>query len=271
MGSARALACKGRRRAGPCATRIRIRMILDAPIPFAEALGRLLQQRVMPTTMSSVELRDLAASIRQRSFFSARTPFESLLQDYKKRVTELANGERDIATQRLGIKKTLKEIGYSPDPEERGTIKDLSSDARIDLVLRTNTQAAQGYGQWRQGMDADVLDEFPAQELYRLEVRKEERDWSVRWLAACRAVGDAAAIRAWADTGRMVARKDSPVWQALGAGAGGFDSDALGSPYPQFAFNSGMDIRDVDRADAMTLGLIDRGEQVRPQFQGFEL
>ncbi len=70
------------------------------------------------------------------------------------------------------------------------------------------------------------------------------------------------------ESGRMVARKDSPIWQALGDGAGGFD-DTLGTPYPPFAFGSGMGVEDVDRDTAMSLGLIDRDSQVTPQDRGF--
>jgi hypothetical protein len=67
----------------------------------------------------------------------------------------------------------------------------------------------------------------------------------------------------------MVARKDSGVWQALGDGAGGYDSDALHNPYPPFAFNSGMDVQDVDRQDAVELGLLEEDDQVVPQDQAF--
>lgn len=52
----------------------------------------------------------------------------------------------------------------------------------------------------------------------------------------------------------MIALKNSDVWDRLG------DSntfpDALGNPYPPFAFNSGMDVADVSRAEAERLGVI---------------
>ena len=52
----------------------------------------------------------------------------------------------------------------------------------------------------------------------------------------------------------MVARKDSPVWDKIGDGAGGY-RDTLGNPYPPFAFNSGMDWEDVDIDTADGLGI----------------
>ena len=52
----------------------------------------------------------------------------------------------------------------------------------------------------------------------------------------------------------MVALKSSPIWQALGDGAGGY-RDTLGNPYPPFAYNSGLDWSDVDAEECAELGL----------------
>ena len=76
-------------------------------------------------------------------------------------------------------------------------------------------------------------------------------DWPQRWEAAARAVGFEGVSR---DYGRMVALKGSPVWQALGEGAGGF-RDTLLNPYPPLAFNSGMGWEDVAREECDELGL----------------
>lgn len=264
-------------------------MTISSPVPFREALRRLDDRKVMPTALGTREIQDLDRRITQSAFFSARNLLTDYLQGAKDRIREILNpvtmkladrvtsenpeglvtvGKND-ATVRLELRQLLKDNGYAPDLEDRGTVKDFSSHARLQLVIRTNVQIAQGYGYWLQGQDQAVLDEYPVSELFRAEERKEERDWSARWLAAAREVGDADAIRAFGETGRMVARKDSPVWQALGDGAGGYDSDALHNPYPPFAFQSGMDVMDVSRAEAMEMGLIDRDSQVTPQQQEF--
>ena len=258
-------------------------MVLSSPIPFAEALQRSAVRAILPTDLRSAELRRLGAQVLERSFFSARTALENVLEEYKtgiERILEPRTETRedgtpvtrgmDRASLRLQIKELLDRSGYEPDPEKRGGIEDLSSDKRIDLVIQTNTEIAQGYGYWRQGQDETLLDQWPASELFRAEARKMERDWGTRWLDAAREAGDDAAVRAYGQTGRMVARKDSGVWQALGDGAGGYE-DTLGAPYPPFAFSSGMDVRDVDRDDAVGLGLIDRDAQVEAQRAGFEL
>ena len=98
----------------------------------------------------------------------------------------------------------------------------------------------------------------PAWELIRHGQRRVPRDWPARWKSAGDAVGWVGASR---DFGRMVALKDSPIWQALGNGVGGYD-DALGNPYPPFAIGSGMNWLGVDRRDCIKMGLI--GERDQP-------
>ncbi len=61
-------------------------------------------------------------------------------------------------------------------------------------------------------------------------------------------------------TGRMIARRDSPIWLALGELDGG-----LGNPYPPFAFGSGMGVRDIAYSMAVQLQLVKPGEQIEPQ------
>ena len=97
----------------------------------------------------------------------------------------------------------------------------------------------------------------PAWELLRYGQRKVPRDWAARWKAAGDSVGWIGAVR---DFGRMVARKDSPIWQALGDGAGGY-KDTLGNPFPPFAFSSGMAWAGVERDECEKLGIVAPGEQ----------
>lgn len=242
---------------------------------------------IMPTSLTSAELRELDAAVRRQSFFSAQTMLTDLLGKYKEdigsRLNPVTEPREDRITAdnpqgnvttglskpyaRLDIKDLIKALDYAPAPGEEGTIQDLSSDARINLVLDTNTELAQGAGRFIQMNDPDVIDEFPCQELYRLSVPKggieAERDWEERWNAAADESGDDDAAQCLADNGRMVARKDSPIWDSLGNGAGGYE-DSLGNPYPPFAFNSGMWVQSVSRDDAEDLGLIKPGQVAEP-------
>jgi hypothetical protein len=211
---------------------------------------------IMPTTGRTFDLQQLDPAIKRRAAFSARTTSVGLLQKYRDLEDGLLTGQLDQATARLNIKQMLAEMGYMPDPEQIGTLQDLSSDSRIDLKLETDVQTAQGYGWDLQGQDPDVLDEWPAQELYRAfgpKDPKNERDWAARWERAGGQFFD----------GRMIALKNDPIWDRIGS-PDLFD-DALGNPWPPFAFNSGMDVRDIDRDEAVALGLIDADTQIFPK------
>jgi hypothetical protein len=91
------------------------------------------------------------------------------------------------------------------------------------------------------------------------------RDWPERWDDARIATIAEGSTDAY--TGRMVALKNHPIWQALGDGAGGY-RDTLGNPWPPFAFRSGMGVIEVSRDDAMDLGLIDETTQIPPEDLG---
>lgn len=247
-------------------------MLFDAPMNLTAAIKILAAKDLLPTALDSAGLRQLDAGLRRQSLFSARTTNEYLLQLYKEKLTGLlrpqpAPGETTTqfssADVRASIKEFLSAIGYQPETGQRGTLQDLASDARINLVVDTNRELAQGAGWFIQGNDPAALDAFPAQELTRVVNTKVHRNWSDRWQIAARAAGDTDALRVLGTTGRMMARKDSPVWEQLGS-SDNFD-DALDNPFPPFAFNSGMDVRDIGYREALDLALVKPGEPVRPQ------
>ncbi|HXI73456.1 MAG TPA: hypothetical protein VNN22_24195 [Verrucomicrobiae bacterium] len=257
--------------------------MIDTLHPFTAAVRANEVKSALPSDLSSAELRTLDAAVKRKSFISARTMLTDLLDQYKFDVESIINPKTEQRADRVtpenpegnvttglnqayarqGIKDLLRGLGYAPEPGEAGTLKDLSSNPRINLVLKTNTELAQGAGRFIQMNNPDVLDQFPAQELVRFEQRMKVRDWEARWAAAADESGDEDAAKCLEDSGRMVALKDSEIWQALGDGAGGYD-DTLGNPYPPFAFNSGMWVQSVSRSDAEELGLIDPGEKAEP-------
>ena len=120
----------------------------------------------------------------------------------------------------------------------------LLNDDYFNLIINQNVESVQGYGQHLQSLQ--VIDAYPAQELYRLEDRDEPRDWESRWSAAGGTFYD----------GRMVALKGDAVWTAI---------SAFQTPWPPYDFNSGMWVKDVDRNDAIALGLMPTTEQGTPK------
>jgi hypothetical protein len=250
-------------------------MLLATPVPPREALASLARRDIMPTSMGTAQLQQLGRDTQLDSFYSAQTMLSDLLDGYKERVGRMLNPLQIIrdgqpvnvgltqAYARQDIQDLLRDLGYKPNADERGTLLDLSSDARINLVLQTNVQMYQGEGWWLQGQDAAILDEFPAQELFRAEARAHERDWLARFRLAGAQTGDPIGT-GWAITsdGRMIALKNHDIWNKLGDP--NLFSDGLNLPWPPFAFRSGMNVRDVDRDTTEQLGLIQPAQRIQP-------
>ena len=229
-------------------------MIYNAPMPFEEALDAAEVRGLLPTTGRTADLRALRGDITRRAMFSATVSIASRLQAMADGVQGVLAGTGDQATAALSLKQLLDREGYQPDPEKAGGLEDLSSLARRRLIIETNVATAKGYGWREQGMQADVLDEYPAQELFRAfgpDDASKQRNWAQIWI-------DAGGV---SYGGRMIALKTDPVWRRLGKIAPG----GLGNDYPPFAFNSGMDVRDIARDEAEQLGLIDAGTELFPQ------
>ena len=205
---------------------------------------------LLPTSMGSEEIRrNVAADILRRSVFSARMESARYLARVREVCAQMLEGRISQADARNVLGGILERMGLSP--QDGGGLANPASIRRLDLIVETQTQMAASVAQLQEQTPA-VTAMWPAWELTRLEGRAMPRgDWPQRWDAAGRAVGFDGVSR---DYGRMVALKSSPIWQALGDGAGGF-RDTLGNPYPPFAYGSGMGWVDVTREECEALGL----------------
>lgn len=243
-------------------------MIIDYTDLPSDASQVFALKKILPTELSSDELRELAAAVRNQSFFSARTADEYLLQKYYEKIGGILNPsdkDGEATTQfspayvRAAIKKFLDEAGYQPSTEDAGTLRDLSSDARINLVVETNVQLAQGQANWMSNQNRVLLDLWPGQELFRAAFREQPRQWLMRWRLAGAQTGDPIGT-GWTITPdeRMIALKNHGIWNWIGSSA--LFPDALDVLWPPFAFNSGMWVRDVDRAETERIGLLQKGQ-----------
>lgn len=215
---------------------------------------------LLPTDLGSDEAREqLAADILRRSIFSARMEDLRHLAVIRDVCADVAAGAINQATARERLLASLARMGHSP--HDGGGISNPASIKRLDLIIDTQRQMAASVAKIAAETPA-TLEEWPAQELTRFVDRAAPRaDWHARWQAAGDSVGwegaakDAGGFPDW----RMVALKGSPIWAALGNGAGGY-RDTLGNPFPPFAYGSGLAWADVSRDEAIELGLIDPGE-----------
>lgn len=219
---------------------------------FAAATAR----GILPTWMGTAELAELEAALKERAVFSARTTNALYLESLRDRISRLlADGyEGDQAQLRLELKQIITALGYNPEtgfpgdaalgiPSARaGSLQDLSSDRRINLILDTQLELMAGKGQQQRGLSAEALDLFPSWELVRVKPARFPRDWFTRFeQAGGRVLEDAEGRK------RLVAHKSDDVWSALGDSA--LFRDALGVSHPPFAFGSGMAWQAIDSAE----------------------
>ena len=238
------------------------------PMTIFDAARSAGARSAMETTLGTAGLREKGMQILARAVFTARGSNAIFASRLKQIINSMAAGDTSEGQARTAIWECLKALGYMPEggfpdappgevpPAVAGSLQDLSSFQRRDLIVRTQIDLMRGAGQQTRGQTPDRLRQFPAWELVRVGTSKAPRHWggvemggpkdaltSPRWTIAG---GRLAA-------GKMVAFKGDPVWGELGHYEN-FD-DALGVDHPPFAFNSGMGWREVGAAEAERLGV----------------
>lgn len=255
-------------------------MALLIPNPYGSTISaafKLARERgIFPTWMGTVEIRELKRAVKEHAVFSARTTNAVYLDELKQRIERyLANGyDGDQAKLRLELKDILTRMQYDPvtgfpgdeklgiPPARAGSLQDLSSDRRINLILDTQLKLMAGKGQEQQGLSEAALDLFPAYELIRIEARRVPREWLKDWETAAENVDWQGVSKDAFKQGRMIALKTSPIWAAVGSSA--LFPDALDVSHPPFRFGSGMGWEVKDRETALRWGLDVEGETHAP-------
>lgn len=202
----------------------------------------ILQKALVGSNLDSSLWNQIQAGFRNRAFFLSRVAEVNILAAMRERVAKYAEGETDLSKIRMMIRDDLRRANYAPEPGQANTIHDLFSQARLDVIIKTNVAQARGYMQYAEGMSPGAFAAFPAQEFTRIRHSNTPRkDWPQRWAkAGGKTYG-----------GRMIALKDDPVWERL---------SVFGNPFPPFDWGSGMGVLDVDRKTAIQLGLVSDDE-----------
>ena len=186
-------------------------------------------------TMHNELLADLAMERDETGRFRSRSTF----------VTKVRSMVAGLRNEAGGLRADLgdRADGRIGDPR---SLTDLASRARAGLIYDMAVRSSAGYARWQTDNDPDILDAFPAQELIRILPRLKHRDWPAKW-------EDEGGVLL--DGDRMVALKTDPIWMKI---------SRFGTPWPPFDYGSGMGLRDLDREEAETLGLIQPGDRMKP-------
>lgn len=223
---------------------------LTEPAPFEEAVERLEERTPIASALRTLEWSAVPQALRDRAFFSARVEDANLLGEMRDRIQKALELDPTEAFEDRAkfVSRIRQTLGAAPG--DSGALTDISSRRRLELIYDMNVEEAYEAGRYRAGQQSAILYAFPARELVRIESRQEPRAWRTRWQTA--------GGQFYAD--RMIARKDSPIWRAI---------SRFGRPYPPFDFGSGMGVEDVEREEAIELGVIAPDETPEPEIPGY--
>lgn len=223
--------------------------------PIADAVKRISAKTPVGTALRSKQLEALPLALRERAQLSARVESARILSQIQRSLEQNLRAIGDgavMSRERFAAKLfdvAKEELGDAP---REGGLQDIRSVGRARLIYDMQTRQAYGHAQWKLDTDPENLNAAPAQEFFRAEPRiKPREDWPERWAAAGGRVYG----------GRMIALKTDPVWAEL---------SRFKTPWPPYDYNSGMDVRDVYRDEAESLGLVQPGQRLEAtQVQDF--
>jgi phage gp29-like protein len=247
-----------------------------APTSLTDAIELLDAKTPVGSILRSRDWLRVPLALRQRAQFSAGVESIKVLQRIQDSLSAAINLEREAqradgtspGIYKMDRQKFIADIrelamreGLLPIEDEKiGTLQDITSEIRLDLIFRTQMGMAQGFAFWKRGMNTDILDGWPAQEFVRIRAVRVPRDWDPRWIDAAQAVGDEGALYVFQKWGLMVALKTSEIWTAL---------SVFGTPWAPFDFNSGKGLAERDREAAVKLGLIGPDQLLEPIDKSF--
>jgi hypothetical protein len=227
------------------------------PRPFEAAVDLVGARTPIGSAMTSAEWQDVPVALRLRAFFSSEVENVRFLQRGRDLIDDFLSGvleeiEPGVTMLKLGSRAEfidqMREFaiaeGMGPfDDATKGGLKDITSERRLGLIFDTQTRQANDYGYWRQGMDPDVLDAFPAQRFIRVREVKQERESHQKFE-------------------NQVYLKTDPIWAKV-------INEDFGVPWGPWAWGCGHDVEDVGRPETEEMGLIDPGQELQPDVKDF--
>lgn len=232
--------------------------------PISDAVAKLSSRTPVGSTLRSADWERVPVEIRERAQFSARVENARVMDRIQKGLTDIlthtkdANGVVEDRSRFIAeLAKLAEAEGLRPtDPALIGTIQDITSERRAELILKTQTEQAYNYARHKRGSSGPLLRAAPAQELVRIRNSREKRRWVDVWranggktFAGSPSIGGA--LQDGAGGVRCIALKGDPIWARI---------SRFGTPWPPFDFGSGVGVTNITRTEAIRLGLVAKGE-----------
>jgi hypothetical protein len=237
---------------------------------------------IITTQLTRQQMQAIQDALRKYTGQVSAAKLKEILDGIKGDLTNLLNPQQQA---RAGMEQTVT-VGMNSATFDSSLAALLQKNGieaiaeQIAFTRKIATEVAQGAGNYVRANAADTVEAYPGWELLRVYdrmvprgfkigpkgelVEDPEDAWPARWRAAAEGLDDEDAIIGTLETtGRMIALKNSDIWQRLGDGAGGYD-DTLGNPFPPFAFNSGFDVNEVSDKECVDFGLLGVNEQAEP-------
>lgn len=235
--------------------------------PISDAVAKLSSRTPVGATLRSEEWERVPVEIRERAQFSARIENARVLDRVQKGLTDILSQTRDangVIEDRsrfiAELAKLAEAEGLRPsDPALVGTIQDITSERRAELILRTQTEQAYNFARHKRGSSGPLLNAAPAQELVRIRNSREKRRWVDVWranggktFAGSPSIGGA--LQDGASGVRCIALKGDPIWTRI---------SRFGTPWPPFDYNSGVGVTNLTRTEAIRLGIISKSQTLK--------
>ena len=224
-----------------------------APLPFQEAIDKLDDKSLIGSQLSSSEWSDVPVELRDRAFFSSRVESVQQLQRMQNLIGDFLAGEHisngpnetllSVGSRAAFVNQMQQYLAASGIDRTTGDLQDITSQPRLGIIFDTQVRSAQDFGHWKQGMDPDLLDAFPAQRFIRVQDVKEPRQSHEQYQD-------------------QVYLKTDPIWQLV------INHD-FGVPWGPWGWGCGHDVEDVDRPTAERLNLLRPGQRLQPSKFGF--
>ena len=204
----------------------------------------ILRKQLVASGLSSSAWDYVQAGLKTRAFWSSKIEDVRHLQTAQALTADLLSHARNadgaITTRAQVVSDLMRSARERGLDTGTAALSNPASAARAKTIADTNAALASGYVRHAADGTRGARLAYPAQELTRIEARRQPRGeayWRARWEAA------GGTLR----KGRMVALKDAPECSAV---------SRFGVPYGPPDYGSGMGWRNVSFEDALDLGLV---------------